>query len=145
MLEVHLRIARRVGLQQEVAVVLPALVAETTRLIHQIEHRVDALGGVVVPGGKHQQVRSLGDLGLVPGVRLDARAQLGVVHHQHLIGLQAAGGGGQADGLENALELLRRELAGRVELLGGVAPLQFLQRVGHGVPVGTARCRPGFV
>lgn len=132
MLEVHFRVALRVGGQQHVAVVLPAFAAEAADLVGQVEHVVDALGRVVVPGGEDQQVRALGDLGLVPRDRLDAGAHGRVGDDEDLVGLQAAGRGRQAGGFEDALDLVLRHGLGRVHLLGGVAPVQAVDQLGRG-------------
>ena len=76
-------------------------------------------------------MRAVRDLRLVPGVRDDLRPQFGVGDDDHFIRLQAAGAGGEADCLQDAFDLLLRDGAGSVHLLGGVTPFQFVDQVGH--------------
>jgi hypothetical protein len=133
-LKVHLGIPLGVAGQQHLAVVLPALVLEAALLVRQVKHLVNALGGVVVPGGEHQQVRTVGDLRLVPGDGADALAHGRVRDHHNLERLQPAGGRRQACGFKDALNFVFGHRLGGIHLLGGVAPLQRVQQgLGSGV------------
>ena len=137
MLEIGFGAARRIGREQHLAIVLPALILKAANIVGQVKHVVDALGRIVVPCGEDQQVRAFGDLSLVPSDRLNTGAHFGAGDHDDLIGLQAAGGGGQTGGFEDALDLVLRHGLGGIHLLGGVTPIEFLdQRGGRGHGVG---------
>ena len=132
MLKIDLCVTRRVGREQLLTIGLPAFIDRVAHGVRQVKHHVDALRGVVIPGCKNEQVRTIGDLRLVPRFCPDSLAKLRVLDHDNFEWLKAARCGGQARRFDNPIHLVLGHWFGWIHFLGGVTPLQFFEQFRHG-------------
>ena len=87
-------------------------------------------------GCKDDVVGGINDLGLIPGVGLKLLTEHGIAHHKESVGLETEGRWGEHKGLLKTLPGSRWDFLRRIEGLGGVAPVQGVEKLGFGNGVG---------
>ena len=114
------------------AVALERLAGNAAHLDDAVEKPVDLGLGHGGAGCKDDVVGGINDLGLVPGVGLELRPESGIGDEEKAVGLKPEGGGGEDEGLLEGLPSGGRDFLGGVEGLGGVAPIQGIEKLGVG-------------